>query len=292
MGMGGAMFKRDTVNTWCKGFASMLVITTAFGFKGDDRDPVRFVTAGPGLAGGGSGPRVELHIPSHALVLSMFAPGVTSSLIGPRGPQGPAGPIGPTGATGAQGATGPIGPTGATGAQGAMGAIGATGPTGATGGTGPQGQTGATGAAGATGPKGDTGATGPQGPAGTSPFVLDRVDTFSQGFVDTGVTSDDINVTLPVKCMMHIKIHADYNGNTQSGLGYNGVMNILDGNTNALLHQQFYSGIANTSSPEYEIAVPLAAGNYRLTLDYSYATNLAGPDVTNSYYEFLAVQIP
>jgi hypothetical protein len=115
---------------------------------------------------------------------------------------------------------------------------------------------------------------------------------FSQGFVDTGINSDDVNITLPVRCMLHIKLHADYNGTTPSGLFYSGLMNIIDGNTNTLLHQQSYSGTATTSSPEYEIAVPLNPGFYRLTLDYSYATNLAGPNGSNSYYEFMAVQIP
>jgi len=275
---GGAMFKKNSVNAWCRGFASVLLISTAFGFDEDhDGHPVKLVIAGKGLAGGGHGPTVELHIPPKALTLDMFAPGVTSSLIGPTGPTGPRGP---QGATGPQGSTGPQGPQGATGPTGATGQTGSTGPSGA---TGPQGSTGSTGA---TGPQGATGSTG------ASPFVFDRVDTFSQGFASPGVNSDDVFVTLPVKSLLRIRLHADYNSTYTSNMFYNGVVNIIDGSSNNLLFQQFYSGTLNSSSPEYTMVKVLSPGVYRLTLDYSYPTNETAPNGTTSVYEFQAIQVP
>lgn len=129
-------------------------------------DPVKQVTAGPGLAGGGGGPSVTIYIPTSGITLSMISPAAQAALKGNAGPAGPIGPVGPMGPIGATGPQGPQGNTGPTGAQGPMGGIGPTGPQGAKGDIGPVGPMGATGPMGPTGPQGPQGIPGPTGPAG------------------------------------------------------------------------------------------------------------------------------
>jgi hypothetical protein len=163
------------------------------------------------------------------------------------------------------------GDTGATGPTGSQGTIGATGPKGAT---------------------GSQGATGTQGPAGTNPFFYERIDTFGQCFQSGGVVSDDVYVTFPVKSVVRITVHVDYNGVTPANTVYNGVVNFIDGPSNVLLNQHFYAGTATTSSPEYTVVQIVNAGTYRLTLDYSRPNSSPTPDNTNSYFEFQAFTAP
>jgi hypothetical protein len=87
---------------------------------------------------------------------------------------------------GTQGPAGPQGPPGPQGPQGVAGPTGVTGPEGATGPAGPQGSPGP---AGPQGPAGAAGSTGPQGPVGTSPWLLQGLNTtYQQGNVGIGIS--------------------------------------------------------------------------------------------------------
>ena len=85
------------------------LLLSASGFGRDNSNsgqPIKHVTAGEGLVGGGDGPSVTLSVANGGITISMLAPSTITSLQGATGPQGPAG---------AQGPAGPQGPAGAPG---------------------------------------------------------------------------------------------------------------------------------------------------------------------------------
>ena len=76
---------------------------------GSDSSAVKTVVAGPGLAGGGTGKTVEVHVATGGITLPMISEQAKNAMQGNTGQRGPVGPAGPAGATGPQGPAGPSG---------------------------------------------------------------------------------------------------------------------------------------------------------------------------------------
>lgn len=172
-------------------FASPRAVSSTKQPKQKPDKPIKRITPGEGLTGGGTGPTVTLGLATGSVTgnhvqdgtlevrhLSAAAQAALRGAVGPQGPQGEAGPQGPQGVAGATGAKGdkgdqgdpgpqgPAGPKGDPGAAGATGATGATGPQGPAGPMGAPGLMGLPGAPGAKGEKGDQGDPGETGPQG------------------------------------------------------------------------------------------------------------------------------